>query len=429
MSLSGASIAFCRQEVRTSSRHTWKECADAHRRPPTDDFKLQDELFQARIPSKFSRAAASEARGKHIAGKQRPELLDTKLLNPSSTLFILNAAARWCKSHRSDNTFRRLRTKEYHSRWFAKNIHIMGTNLCNSHGQRQRRTTAAILLSLLRNNSLAFQNPVTSLPSTSLRRPSYSSKAHILFSTQLDREVETTRKFNNSDNNNNNNNLNEEPTILDLSSYETALLSAWDADASLQKGFDWEIEKLRRHFAGLRQRESDGAWVHTSSIFDFLVTHTPSSIVSVDANGKRYEAPPRPVNMLDVGVLVTKNVLNGLGFGSTLGMAAVPDAVIQKYEGSFFSFIKGVLGGDLQTLAGGPLFLLLAKYYKDYGPIFNLSFGPKSFLVISDPVMARHILRDSSPEHYCKGMLAEILEPIMGDGLIPADPKIWKAST
>jgi hypothetical protein len=132
--------------------------------------------------------------------------------------------------------------------------------------------------------------------------------------------------------------------------------------------------------------------------------------------------------MLDVGVLVTKNLLNGLGFGPTLGMAAVPDAVIQKYEGSFFSFIKGVLGGDLQTLAGGPLFLLLAKYYKDYGPIFNLSFGPKSFLVISDPVMARHILRDSSPEHYCKGMLAEILEPIMGDGLIPADPKIWKAS-
>ena len=87
-----------------------------------------------------------------------------------------------------------------------------------------------------------------------------------------------------------------------------------------------------------------------------------------------------------------------------------------------------MLGGDLQTLAGGPLFLLLAKYYQVHGPIFNLSFGPKSFLVISDPVMARHILRDSSPEQYCKGMLAEILEPIMGDGLIPADPKIWKVS-
>ena len=108
-------------------------------------------------------------------------------------------------------------------------------------------------------------------------------------------------------------------------------------------------------------------------------------------------------------------------------MAKVPNAVIQKYEGSFFSFIKGALGGDLQTLAGGPLFLLLAKYYHDYGPIFNLSFGPKSFLVVSDPVMARHILK-SSPDTYCKGMLAEILEPIMGKGLIPADPATWKVS-
>lgn len=54
------------------------------------------------------------------------------------------------------------------------------------------------------------------------------------------------------------------------------------------------------------------------------------------------------------------------------------------------------------------------------------SFGPKSFLVISDPVMARHILRESPPDQYCKGMLAEILEPIMGKGLIPADPATWK---
>jgi hypothetical protein len=52
--------------------------------------------------------------------------------------------------------------------------------------------------------------------------------------------------------------------------------------------------------------------------------------------------------------------------------------------------------------------------------------GPKAFLVVSDPVMARHVLREVSPEHYCKGMLAEILEPIMGKGLIPADPKTWK---
>ena len=48
--------------------------------------------------------------------------------------------------------------------------------------------------------------------------------------------------------------------------------------------------------------------------------------------------------------------------------------------------------GNLQELAGGPLFLLLAKYYNEYGPAFKLAFGPRSFIVISDPVMARHIL-------------------------------------
>lgn len=211
--------------------------------------------------------------------------------------------------------------------------------------------------------------------------------------------------------------------ILDPSTYESMLLRSWDVDPSIQRGFDWEIEKLRRFFAGLRQLD-DGTWVKRQSIFDFLVSKAEFSTATV----RRLDEPPKPVNLWDVYVMFATNLLANVGFGDTLGMAKVPNAVIQKYEGSFFSFIKGALGGDLQTLAGGPLFLLLAKYYKDYGPIFNLSFGPKSFLVVSDPVMARHILRESSPDQYCKGMLAEILEPIMGKGLIPADPKTWKVS-
>lgn len=203
--------------------------------------------------------------------------------------------------------------------------------------------------------------------------------------------------------------------LLDPSTYESELLSSWTEGA--EAGFDWEVEKARRYFAGLRLRE-DGSWVKQPSWLDFLVTRTRASSMNSDA--------PKPVNLMDVITLVTINVFTNLGFGT--GMAKVPDAVIQKYEGSFLSFIKGVLGGDLQTLAGGPLFLLLAKYYHDYGAIFNLSFGPKSFLVVSDPVMARHILKESSAEQYCKGMLAEILEPIMGKGLIPADPATWKVS-
>ena len=205
--------------------------------------------------------------------------------------------------------------------------------------------------------------------------------------------------------------------LLDTSTYESSLIQKWEENPERQRGFDWEIEKLRRYFAGLRMRD-DGTWVRQPSPFQFLVSKHRIASSSTGA--------PSPVNLLDVVILVAKNLLSSVGFGPALGMAAVPNAVIQKYEGSFFSFIKGVLGGDLQTLAGGPLFLLLAKYYRDYGPIFNLSFGPKSFLVISDPVMARHILRNASPDQYCKGMLAEILEPIMGKGLIPADPATWR---
>ena len=197
-------------------------------------------------------------------------------------------------------------------------------------------------------------------------------------------------------------NRNDRIQLLDTSTYEANLISSWDVDPERQKGFDWEIEKARRFFAGLRLRE-DGTWVKQPSFFDFLVSERRMSSLKDAGNS------PKPVNILDVGVLMTTNVLTQLGFGPALGMAAIPEAVIQKYEGSMFSFIKGVLGGDLQTLAGGPLFLLLAKYFHDYGSIFNLSFGPKSFLVISDPVMARHILRETPSDQYCKGMLAEIL--------------------
>ena len=308
---------------------------------------------------------------------------------------------------------------------------MLSSNNCNNCNSLLRIQTLLVLsITIIGCSSIisAFQTPISNniFRSTTQTKPTTQ-----LFSTR-EKPTQTNPKTTLVDPSNlhiNSNgassSISDDRILLDLSSYENSLLSSWDERT--QKGFDWEIEKLRRYFAGLRQVE-DGTWVRKPSVFDFLVTHTPSNVVGVDSDSDRYEAPPQPVNMVDVAVLVIKNLLNGLGFGPSLGMAAVPDAIIQKYEGSFFSFIKGVLGGDLQTLAGGPLFLLLEKYYNVHGPIFNLSFGPKSFLIISDPVMARHILRDSSPEQYCKGILAEILEPIMGDGLIPADPKIWKVS-
>ena len=50
------------------------------------------------------------------------------------------------------------------------------------------------------------------------------------------------------------NRRNAQEQVLDASTYEADLIQAWDTDPTKQRGFDWEIEKLRRNSAGLRQR-------------------------------------------------------------------------------------------------------------------------------------------------------------------------------
>eukprot|EP00529_Nitzschia_sp_RCC80_P016346 CAMPEP_0113455284 /NCGR_PEP_ID=MMETSP0014_2-20120614/8296_1 /TAXON_ID=2857 /ORGANISM="Nitzschia sp." /LENGTH=673 /DNA_ID=CAMNT_0000346709 /DNA_START=54 /DNA_END=2075 /DNA_ORIENTATION=+ /assembly_acc=CAM_ASM_000159 len=81
--------------------------------------------------------------------------------------------------------------------------------------------------------------------------------------------------------------------------------------------------------------------------------------------------------------------------------------------------------GEITDIADGTMFLGLQRYFDNYGSPYKLCFGPKSFLVVSDPIQAKHILRDANT-NYDKGVLAEILKPIMGKGLIPANPEVWK---
>lgn len=82
--------------------------------------------------------------------------------------------------------------------------------------------------------------------------------------------------------------------------------------------------------------------------------------------------------------------------------------------------------GELSDLAGDePLFKALYGWFIESGGVYKLAFGPKAFIVVSDPVVVRHLLKDNA-FNYDKGVLAEILEPIMGKGLIPADLETWK---
>ena len=163
-----------------------------------------------------------------------------------------------------------------------------------------------------------------------------------------------------------------------------------------------------------------------------------------------------------------------------------------------------VCEGSVDDLVGGPIFLALYPYFLKYGGVFKLAFGPKVFMVLSDPVIVRrvHIIHSGShttasarrppilkdfcrpafvsvrarlagfnlrprrlstplltpfnstptslrvdgigiesrialvvvvrevlkekPFAFSKGVLAEILEPIMGQGLIPAPYAVWK---
>ena len=61
--------------------------------------------------------------------------------------------------------------------------------------------------------------------------------------------------------------------------------------------------------------------------------------------------------------------------------------------------------GDIADIADGTQFIGLQKYFNEYGSPYKLCFGPKSFLVISDPVQAKHILKDFNSQ-YDKGLLA-----------------------
>jgi cytochrome P450 len=98
---------------------------------------------------------------------------------------------------------------------------------------------------------------------------------------------------------------------------------------------------------------------------------------------------------------------------------------IEQIFGGFPAPDKAPLAAaDVEGLDFQALFLGMKTYFDQYGSVFKMCFGPKSFLVVADPVVAKHILKDNS-RGYDKGALAVVLEDIMGKGLIPADPETW----
>mmetsp|Transcript_6698 Transcript_6698/g.10270 ORF Transcript_6698/g.10270 Transcript_6698/m.10270 type:complete len:448 (-) Transcript_6698:3083-4426(-) len=81
--------------------------------------------------------------------------------------------------------------------------------------------------------------------------------------------------------------------------------------------------------------------------------------------------------------------------------------------------------GDIREIAGQPVFVPLYKLFLAYGEMFVLAIGPKKFVVVSDNDVAREMLQTQA-KSFSKGLLSEILEFVMGTGLIPADGETWK---
>ncbi|XP_074562301.1 cytochrome P450 97B2, chloroplastic isoform X2 [Curcuma longa] len=134
--------------------------------------------------------------------------------------------------------------------------------------------------------------------------------------------------------------------------------------------------------------------------FNFRPAKSSSGIRCQSSSMEKSKTPKK--NLLDNASNLLTNLLSGGRLGS------LPTAE-----------------GAVSDLFGRPLFFSLYDWFLEHGSVYKLAFGPKSFVVVSDPIVARHVLRENAFS-YDKGVLAEILEPIMGKGLIPADLGTWK---
>lgn len=78
---------------------------------------------------------------------------------------------------------------------------------------------------------------------------------------------------------------------------------------------------------------------------------------------------------------------------------------------------------DVSELLGGALFLPLFKWMNEYGPIYRLAAGPRNFVVVSDPAIAKHVLRNYGK--YAKGLVSEVSEFLFGSGFAIAEGPLW----
>lgn len=113
-------------------------------------------------------------------------------------------------------------------------------------------------------------------------------------------------------------------------------------------GFDWYLEKARR---GL--------------VRDHIGGFSPLRMTFWRPTEEAEELSP-----WDAAYIILRNL------GQMVGLPSVdnaPVAAIDKYTGSWLTFLQKVSNGKLEDLAGGPLFLMLEKYFLAEGGVHTES--------------------------------------------------------
>lgn len=126
----------------------------------------------------------------------------------------------------------------------------------------------------------------------------------------------------------------------------------------------------------------------------------------------------------------TGKLIDAAGAGTSFTSPGWLTQLNQLWGGSSNVPVADAKPDDIQDLLGGALFKALYKWMEESGPVYLLPTGPiSSFMVISDPEAAKHVLRSTdNPQRpiYVKGLVAEVSEFLFGEGFAISGGEQWR---
>lgn len=126
----------------------------------------------------------------------------------------------------------------------------------------------------------------------------------------------------------------------------------------------------------------------------------------------------------------TGKLIDSAGAGRSMLSPGWLTQLNQLWGGKSNTPVADAKPDDIKDLLGGALFKALFKWMEESGPVYLLPTGPiSSFLVISDPECAKHVLRASDNPNkpiYVKGLVAEVAKFLFGEGFAITGGEQWR---